>query len=135
MSWFLQSSYGGIESPEAVIRTGVGVPPRGFGLDPVPDTHAGGHGLVDVPEDTGRDTAEQSRTVGGPFLDCRAFERDSEHRGDDAKPEVAPRAAAGGPPDARLDAELLQGLQRVTQSERDALEHGPDERAPVVAER
>ena len=79
---------------------------------------------------------EQRRAERRAGVALRALERQVEHRGDDRRPEVAARAAAGDPPDRRAHARARASeLEGVAQPVGDALHRRARERAPVVPER
>src|SRR2546429_10018724 len=71
----------------------------------------------------------------GAFVGRRALDGQAEHRGEDAKPELAASSAAGDVAGTRVDPELAQQLERVAQPVGDTLHDRADERPAVVAER
>ena len=90
---------------------------------------------MDVREDARGDSAEERGAVRGSLLGRCSLERQIEDGRNDPKPEGASGAAARDARELGFDAELPEELERVTERVGDALEHGADQGATVVAER
>src|SRR4029077_9666200 len=104
---------GRIEKTETCIAVLV-VPLR---LDPPAYAHAARHRVLGVGERASPHAREERGAECRALLRFCELERQAKRGGDDAKPELAARAAAGGAADLRLRAELVQELERVAQAE------------------
>src|SRR5439155_1206280 len=82
--------------------------------------------VVRVGEDACAHAGQQRGAVGGALLRLRALDRQVEHGGNDARPEVAAEAAAGETTHGRLDPEPAQELERVAQAGGNAAKTTPE---------
>ncbi len=108
--------------------------PLRHGLDPLPWPHGGRHRGVDVGPRAGGNPAEDRRTERRALVDGHPLQRELEHARHDPEPLLAAGAPAGDP--RELDGaagELVDEIERVTQPEGHALEHGAHERSAVMA--
>src|SRR6478735_2466803 len=103
--WLSQRAERGVERAEALVALVVRLRPRRVRLDAAGHAHTFGDGFVRVGEASRANAGEQCRAVRRAFVDRSSLEREPEHRGDDLRPQLAARPAAGDAPDARGEAE------------------------------
>src|SRR6478735_1208674 len=110
-SRLLQGSEGRVEAAKAPVAIVV-VPIR---LDPAPHPDAASNCVVGVREDAGTNAGEEGGAERRPLLRLGRLERQSEHRGEDSEPELAPCAATRDATALGSGSELAEKLERVAQ--------------------